>query len=186
MASGDEWGPIWGLAGIWEGAGGLDEGLDNMSGKVIETPFRERTTLSPFGPVENGRQVLYGLDYRTAAWRGDQENPFHTEVGYWLWDAADGQVLRCFMTPRGQAVIAGGDASPGDAELHMAAEAGAHNYGILSNRALASSAHTTRYEVTIRIGDGVFTYEATSVIEHGRPSQLLLHTDRNTLSRVAT
>jgi hypothetical protein len=184
MESGAAWGPLWGLVGTWEGAEGLDEGLNNASGKVIETPFRERTTFSPFGPVENGRQVLYGLDYRTAAWRGDEENPFHTEVGYWLWDAADGQVLRCFMIPRGQVLIAGGDASPEDTELYMTAEAGSKSYGILSNRALGTFARTIRYEVTVRIGDSVFSYEETTVIEHGRLAQLLLHTDRNTLVRV--
>ncbi|HEY3942907.1 MAG TPA: heme-binding beta-barrel domain-containing protein [Acidimicrobiales bacterium] len=184
MASGDAWGPLGALAGTWEGAEGLDEGFNNASGKVIETPFRERTTFSPFGPVENGRQVLYGLDYRTAAWRADEENPFHTEVGYWLWDAADGQVLRCFMIPRGQVVMAGGDAGPDDTELHMAAELGSQSYGILSNRDLASFARTTRYEVTVVVGDGVFSYEETTVIEHGRLPGILLHTDRNTLRRV--
>ena len=44
-------------------------------------PYREKLSLKPFGPVENGRQVLYGLDYKTAAWREGEENPFHTEVG---------------------------------------------------------------------------------------------------------
>ena len=45
--------------------------------------------------------MLYGLDYRTAAWRGDEVDPFHTEVGYWLGTRAQ-QVMRCFMVPRGQ------------------------------------------------------------------------------------
>ena len=70
-------------------------------GKIAETPFREKTTFKPFGPVDNGEQVLYGLDYRTAAWREGEENPFHTELGYWLWDAATGEVLRAFVVPRG-------------------------------------------------------------------------------------
>jgi len=35
--------------------------------------------------VDNGSQSLYGLDYKSAMWRWDEENPFHTEVGYWLW-----------------------------------------------------------------------------------------------------
>src|SRR5581483_7883163 len=96
-----ELGPLAGLQGTWEGEAGLDIAFSNEKGTMGETPFRERTTFNPFGPVENGSEVLYGLDYRTAAWRGDEENPFHTEVGYWLWDAADGQVLRCFMIPRG-------------------------------------------------------------------------------------
>ena len=57
--------------------------------------------MKPFGPVQNGSQTLFGLDYKTAMWRGDEENPFHTEVGYWLWDAATGEVLRGFVVPRG-------------------------------------------------------------------------------------
>ena len=55
----------------------------------------------PFGPVDNGNQHLYGLDYKSAMWRGDEENPFHTEVGYWLWDAATGEVMKGFVVPRG-------------------------------------------------------------------------------------
>jgi hypothetical protein len=182
--TGAEWGPLRGLAGTWEGDEGLDESFNNVSGKVIETPFRERTTFNPFGPVENGAQVLYGLDYRTAAWRGDEENPFHTEVGYWLWDAADGQVIRCFMIPRGQTVLAGGPAGPEDRTLVMHAELGSDSYGILSNRALATFARTVRYDVTVTVGDGTFSYEETTVIEHHRLSDTLLHTDRNTLHRV--
>jgi hypothetical protein len=97
---------------------------------VIETPYRERTTLPPFGPVENGIQSLYGLDYRTAAWRGDEENPFHTEVGYWLWDATDRQVLRSFMIPRGSAILAGGTAAADDTTFTMVAAVGSETYGI--------------------------------------------------------
>ena len=107
-------GPAGGAARDLGGGPGLDVAFFNDQGEIGETPYRERTTFNPFGPVENGRQVLYGLDYRTAAWRGDEENPFHTEVGYWLWDAAEGQVMRCFMVPRGTLVLAGGTAAPAD------------------------------------------------------------------------
>jgi hypothetical protein len=60
---------------------------------VVLTPYREKATVTPFGPVCNGGQRLFGLDYRTAMWRDAETNPFHTEVGYWLWDAATGEVL---------------------------------------------------------------------------------------------
>ncbi|MDR4484343.1 MAG: heme-binding beta-barrel domain-containing protein [Nitrospirales bacterium] len=53
--------------------------------------------------------MLYGLRYSTVAWPLIQEQPFHEEVGYWLWDAATQQVMRCFMVPRGVLVNAGGD-----------------------------------------------------------------------------
>ena len=77
-----------------------------------------------------------------AAWRGTEENPFHTEVGYWLWDAADGQVMRCFVIPRGSLVMAGGDAAPDATDFTMHAECGSEIYGVLSNRFLADAART--------------------------------------------
>ena len=108
MSETDEWGPLAALIGNWEGAEGLDLSFHNVEGTLVETPFREVLSMKPFGPVENGNQVLYGLDYRTAMWRGDEENPFHTEVGYWLWDAASGEIVRGFVVPRGITVLAGG------------------------------------------------------------------------------
>ena len=95
----DELGPLAGLAGTWEGSKGLDVSYHNAEDEIGDTPYRERVTLAPFGPVDNGHQKLFGLDYRMAAWRGEEENPFHTEVGYWLWDAIDSQVFRCFVVP---------------------------------------------------------------------------------------
>ena len=86
----DEWGPLGGLAGEWESdKGGLDTAFSHSEGKVLGTPYLEKVTFKPFGPVDNGNQHLYGLDYKTAMWRNDEDNPFHTEVGYWLWDGGD-------------------------------------------------------------------------------------------------
>jgi hypothetical protein len=184
MTLGSELGPLAALQGEWEGAEGLDVAFSNVRGVIADTPFRERTTFSPFGPVENGTQVLYGLDYRTAAWRDGEENPFHTEVGYWLWDAADGQVMRCFMVPRGTLVLAGGSAAAGDKVIHMSAEVGSETYGILSNRVLASMARTIGYTLTLAIGDGTFSYDESTTIEHARQPNPIVHTDRNTLHRV--
>ena len=78
----------------------------DVEGEIGETKFREKVSMKAFGPVDNGTQHLYGLDYRMAAWRAGEENPFHTEVGYWLWDGETGEVMRCFMVPRGSTLIA--------------------------------------------------------------------------------
>ena len=98
-------GPLAALVGTWEGDAGLDVSYHHEDDEVGDTPYRERITFGAFGPVDNGRQHLYGLDYRMAAWRGDEEDPFHTEIGYWLWDADAGEVTRCFMVPRSTTVI---------------------------------------------------------------------------------
>jgi len=174
------------LAGIWEGDQGEDVSYSNEKGSVGLTPYREHTELKPFGPVENGSQTLYGLDYRMAAWRGTEENPFHTELGYWLWDAADGQVMRCFLIPRGSALIAGASVAADATTYTLDSEAGSETYGILSNKFLAEQARTVRYEVSIDLSvEGVFSYEEVSLIEHGRLTEHLSHTDRNILHRIA-
>jgi hypothetical protein len=96
---------------------------------------------------------------------GHGGEPFHTEVGYWLWDAAES--LRCFLIPRGSAIIAGGTVDADATVFTLQADAGVHTYGILSNHFLEQNARTVRYEVTIDTSvDGEFTYIETSVIQH--------------------
>jgi len=98
--------------------------------------FCERITFEPIGQVRNHEQVLYGLRYATVARPIGETNPFHEEVGYWLWDPAERQILRCFLVPRGVALIAGGTAEPTDTIFSLVAEAGSTTYGICSNRFL--------------------------------------------------
>ena len=185
MTANAEWGPLAGLIGEWEGDGGLDLSWHNVEGELGETPFREKVSLKAFGPVDNGTQSLYGLDYRMAAWRGDEENPFHTEVGYWLWDGADRAVSRCFMIPRGSTVLAGGVTTPDAVSFTMSADVGSETYGILSNPYLARAARTIRYVVTIDVaGPDEWAYNETSTIDHERHGDVLEHTDRNRLRRV--
>ena len=185
MSAGPEWGPLARLAGIWEGDQAEDVAYGNVEDKIISTPFREHIDFKPFGPVENGSQVLYGLDYRMAAWRRGEDLPFHTEVGYWLWDAADGQVMRGFIVPRGSAVLAGGPAAPEATSFELAAECGSEVYGILSNPYLARGARSAAYRATVTVEGDVFSYEEETTIEHARWPEPIRHTDRNRLHRVA-
>ena len=68
-------------------------------------PYRERLTFEPIGPVNNHEQQLYGLRYSLVVFRLSDGTAFHEESGYWLWDAAAKQVLRCFSVPRGVTVL---------------------------------------------------------------------------------
>ncbi|MCP4436957.1 MAG: FABP family protein [Actinomycetia bacterium] len=177
-------GPLKGLVGEWEGTKGLDVSHHHEEGAEGETVYREKVSFSAFGPVDNGRQTLYGLDYRMAAWRNDEEDPFHTEVGYWLWDADAGQVMRAFMVPRATVVLAGGSAGADDTEFTMVGELGESTYGVLENKYLAENASTKRYEVKITIGDDEWSYDEVTVLEMKEYDELYNHTDRNTLRRV--
>jgi hypothetical protein len=93
-------GPLATLAGVWEGDKGADVAPSDDRG-TEPNQFRERITFEPIGPVRNHEQVLYGLRYATVARRIGEADPFHEEVGYWLWDPGEGQVLRCFICRAG-------------------------------------------------------------------------------------
>jgi hypothetical protein len=181
---GDEWGPLGPLAGEWEGEGGLDSAYSHLRHEVLATPYREKLALKPFGPVQNGRQSLYGLDYKTAMWRGDEENPFHTEVGYWLWDAATGEVLRGFVVPRGITVLAGGTAAADASSFTLSATAGAAHYTIGENRYLAEHASTLSYTVTITLGEGTWSYDERTMLRMDEFPEPFAHTDHNMLRKV--
>ena len=46
----EEWGPLAGLIGEWEGSSGIDVAYSHAREEVIETPYREKVTMKPFGP----------------------------------------------------------------------------------------------------------------------------------------
>ena len=183
----NEWGPLAALVGEWQGEGGLDTAYSHSRGEVLGTPYTEKVTMKPFGPVDNGRQSLYGLDYKSAMWRGDEENPFHTEVGYWLWDAATGEVMRGFVVPRGITVLAGGIAGADATSWTMKAVNGTVPYSIGENTYLAANASTLSYEVTITIGaeGNTWSYDETTMLRMNEFPEPFAHTDHNTLHRVA-
>ena len=181
----NEWGPLAALAGDWEGTGGLDTAFSHARHEVVGTPYLEKVTLKPFGPVDNGSQHLYGLDYKTAMWRESEDNPFHTEVGYWLWDAATGEVLRGFVVPRGITVLAGGTAAADANAFTLKAAKNGGNYTIGENQYLDQHASSISYEVSITLnGDDTWSYAETTMLRMSEFGEPLAHTDANTLHRV--
>lgn len=180
----NEWGPLAGLIGEWEGAGGIDRAFKHSMNIVFDTPYREVCTMKPFGPVENGSQALYGLDYKSAMWRDDEENPFHTEVGYWLWDAETGEVMKGFVVPRGITVLAGGTTSADAKRWTMKAAIGHEQYAIGENTYLAANASSRSYEVTITVGDDTFSYDQVTMLNMKEFDEPFAHTDIHTLHRV--
>ena len=182
----NEWGPLGLLAGEWESeTGGLDSAYSHARGEVVGTPYREKCSMKPFGPVDNGSQHLYGLDYRSAMWRGDEENPFHTEVGYWLWDGASGEIMKGFVVPRGITTLAGGTATADATEFTLRADLGHKLYSIGENKYLATHASTLSYEATVSIAEDTWSYAESTMLKMSEFSEPLSHTDHNTLHRAS-
>jgi len=179
----DELGPLAPLAGIWEGNEGID--ISRIKGEETRTLFRERAVFEPLGPVNNGPQKLYGLRYSTTAWPLSADEAFHEEVGYWLWDKDQKQVLRCFMVPRGVLINAGGDAQPDSRSFHLSAEVGSETYGILSNKFLNETYKTKKYLLDVALhDDGTFSYKEDTQLWIPVNKAIFHHTDENRLKRI--
>src|SRR5690348_12577076 len=117
-------GPLTPLVGEWEGDVGLDLSYHNQDDETSQTSYFEKARFKPIPIQENGRQVLWGLSYSMTAWRHGEEamDPFHDEIGFLLWDKADGQIIRNVVFGRGIAILAGSSAKPGDKVLHFDAK----------------------------------------------------------------
>jgi hypothetical protein len=178
-------GPLARLAGIWEGDKGDDTAPSESRG-TANNKFRERITFDPLGPVNNHEQELYGLRYLRTAWKIGSESPFHEDTGYWLWDAANKQVMRCFIVPRGVNVLAGGTVEEEADSFELSAEAGSDTYGICSNLFLDKEFKTVKYLLKVTVhSDQSFSYaEDTQIQIKGKP-ELFHHIDKNTLTKVS-
>jgi hypothetical protein len=136
--------------------------------------------------VDNHEQSLWGLRYSTKAWRIGAPDPFHEEVGYWMYEPATGLILRSFMPPRGMAVLAGGTAEAGARKFLLEAKAGDEVFGICSSPFLTAEFKTVRYTVEVEVvDDDTLRYESHTFLKMKGRDALFDHVDGNTLRRVS-
>lgn len=178
------WGPLAVLIGKWEGKKGDDIAPSDDRG-TENNKYRESSIYEPIGPANNHEQKLYGLRYHMTAWRLDEKDAFHEELGFMMWDSKEQQIIRCVMIPRGVAIVAGGTASADCKSFDLSAKVGSHTYGIASNLFLDREFKTVGYEVKYTFNaDGSFTYDQDVQIQmKGRPD-LFHHRDGNTLHKI--
>jgi hypothetical protein len=179
-----ELGPLAPLAGLWEGEKGDDIAPSDDRG-TENNKYRERILFEVISPVQNHEQKLFGLRYHRTAWRLGEAAPFHEDLGYWLWDPAAKQVMRCFIVPRGVAVIAGGTVELSARTFTLTAESGSSSYGVCSNQFLDRNFKTLRFELTVTIHDGnSYSYAEDTQLQIPGQTEVFHHRDSNTLTRV--
>ena len=179
------YGPLRFLIGTWESAGfdGENQAPD-PDRKTENTKFRQEMIFEPIGDVENHEQLLYALRYSTKAWEeGDSSpEPFHEEVGYFIWDKTNRQVMKSFIVPRGVAVQAGGDADINATEFSMRAELGSQTYGLCSNKFLDEEFQTVSYEVKFEfLDENKFQYDENTRLKIKGQEKIFDHTEKNIL-----
>lgn len=182
----EEFGPLAGLIGTWKGNDGVDISYSYEKKAVIETHYTELAKFEVVGDVTNGDQTLWVVDYTTSAIRKGESDVFHTELGYWLWDPARSEIMRCFMVPRGSTIFAGGSCQADAGAFKMTARIGEEAFGVLSNPYLLEKAKCTEYNLTCTVDGDTWTYEEDTVMTMAATGGVLHHTDKNVMKRVKT
>ncbi len=180
-----DYGPLKELIGVWQGAEGLDvapepEGAEN-------NPYYETITYTAIGDVTNAEsQVLSAVHYRQIVQRKSNDEVFHDETGYWMWDPKTGIIMHSLVIPRAVCVLAGGsyngatDAA-GNVIMEVFAASDDEHWQIIQSPFMLENARTTEFHHKITVGNGKLAYSETTTVEiYGKVFE---HTDNNELIR---
>ncbi len=179
------YGPLKGLIGIWKGDKGTDiapepDGTEN-------NPYYETITFTAIGDVTNAEsQVLAAIHYRQIVQRKSDDEVFHDETGYWMWDESAGTIMHSLTIPRAVSVIAGGSHNGdqnngGSVVLEVSANINDKDWQIIQSPFMRDNARTTEFRHRITVGNDKLSYSETTIVEiYGKTFE---HTDDNELRR---
>lgn len=180
-----DYGPLAGLIGTWKGDKGLDVAPEPDGSE--EHPYHETIVFEAIGEVSNAEsQVLAGVRYLQIVRRKSNDEVFHDQTGYWMWDAASGVVMQSLTIPRAVCVLAGGEhsgaAAPGTGVcLKVRAKLGDPDWGVVQSPFMRDKASTLGFSHELTVDGDRLSYSETTLLEiYGRTFE---HTDRNELTR---
>ena len=177
-------GPLTRMAGIWQGASGLDVKPKATGPK--QQAYVERYELQPIDPQTNGPQLYYGLRYHLHITKPGQLKTYHDQVGYWLWEPATRTVVHTLTIPRAEIAMAAGTVAPDADSFEVSATLGLETWGICSCPFLDHAFKTTSFQVKVGFNpDGSWWYDETTTLAIQGRAEPFRHTDHNVLTKVA-
>ncbi|MCX2981110.1 DUF1794 domain-containing protein [Halieaceae bacterium IMCC14734] len=183
VIEGIDYGPLSSLVGVWQGNQGVDVAPEPDSDEV--SPYYEVLTFEAAGDVTNAEeQTLSVVRYHQVVHRKSNDEVFHDQVGYWLWDSATGVICQTLTIPRAVTLLAGGTAqSSGETTvIEVKAVDGSDTWGIVQSPFMREKARTTEFQHKITVTGDTLVYSETTVLEiYGKAAYP--HTDGNTLTR---
>lgn len=184
---GVNYGPLAALIGDWKGDKGVDKAPEPDGEE--RSPYYETITFEAAGDVTNAeKQTLSVVHYHQKVYRKSNDEQFHDQAGYWLWDPADNTIVECFTIPRGVGVVAGGKAAPpssasDEVVLDVSASAGSDEFGIAQAAFMFQQARTTGFTHVITVNGDELKYSEVTLLDI-YDKQGYEHKDINTLQRV--
>ena len=177
-------GPLAAMAGVWEGTKSLD--VNPFGDGDRRQPYIEHIELQPTDPQSNGPQYFYGLRYHTHIVKPGEVETYHDQVGYWLWEPVTGLILLSLTIPRGQVVLAKGQAAADATQFEVTATRGSTENGICSTAFLEAAFRTDSFRMQVTTHpDGTWSYFEDTILQVKARAEPFHHTDRATLTRIA-
>ena len=179
----DNFGPLACLIGTWKGGKGTDVAPTPDNSEDIA--YHETLVFEAVGDVTNAKtQQLWVLRYHQVVQRKSDNEVFHDQIGYWMWDPEQQQVIQSLTIPRAVCVLAGGTVSTdsnGSVQFDVAADAESVDWGITQSPFMSNHAKTTAYHHHMTVDGNTLIYSQSTMLDiYGR---LFDHTDGNTLTR---
>jgi hypothetical protein len=180
-----DYGPLTGLLGTWRGDQGLDVSPEPDGSEL--SPYYETILFEAADDATNAEtQNLVVVRYHQAVFRKSNDEQFHDQTGYWMWDAESGVVMQSLTIPRAVCVLAGGTYAATDAAdtkivLEVAAKLGDDSWGIIQSPFMRDNARTVEFRHRITLQGDKLSYAETTFLDiYGNSFD---HTDENVLKR---
>ena len=179
-----DYGPLRGLIGTWQGDKGLD--VSPEPDGTEESPYYETLVFEAAGDLKNAEsQHLTLIRYHQVVSRKSNDEVFHDQVGYWMWDAENRTAIQSIAIPRAVCVLAGGryegDPGAGSTTVRVRAALGDPDWGIAQSPFMRDNASTLAFDHEVNIEPDRLSYSETTKLEiYGRTFD---HTDANELTR---
>jgi len=180
IIDGVDYGPLAALAGRWKGDTGMDVAPEPDGEE--HNPYYESIVFEPGGDVTNAEeQTLAVMRYHQVVSRKSNDEVFHNETGYWMWDAVAGVVMQSLTIPRGVCLLAGGSAGAGAGTLRVHSAIDDRDWCIVQSPFMRDKAQTVEFTHEITVAEDTLTYSETTMVDiYGRRFE---HTDTNSLGR---
>ncbi len=178
-----DYGPLAGLIGTWTGDKGMDIAPD-PEGKE-ENPYYETIVFEGIGYATNAeKQQLAAIRYLQVVRRKADDQVFHDQTGYWMWDAERDIVMQSLAIPRAVCLLAGGTAatdSDGKVCLNVESKEGDDAWDVVQSPFMHAEAKTLSFKHAITLSGNELHYAETTMVDiYGNVFE---HTDTNTLVR---
>ena len=179
------YGPLKHLFGTWKGDKGIDVSPETDGDDV--NPYYETITFEKAGDVENAEtQNIAIARYHLSVQRKSNDEVFHDQIGYWLWDKKNETIIHSLAIPRAISLLAGGKFDPNkadDDEVTFEVEAtDGGEWGIIQSPFMNGKAKTTSFKMKMTVSANKLKYSETMMIDiYGRTAT---HTDDNVLEKV--